>query len=98
MTTAGLIRASDLAAKWAATAEHQAGKRGDRVRARLKNLLTEEDYAAVASYFGANALRALQSALITESNIEDTDPEALTLRECTVCGATTPVEWTPPKG
>lgn len=96
--TEGLTRAAELAALWAVTAEHEAGERGNRVHARLKNLLTEQDFSAIASYFGANALRALQSTLIHEADIEDTDPEALTLRECCACGATVPVQWTPPEG
>lgn len=95
--TAGLLRAADLAAKWAATGEHQAGKRGERVRARLKNLLTDEDYGAIASVFGANSLRALQSALMNEAAIEDTDPEALVLHECPNCGHHVPIAWTPPE-
>lgn len=71
--TAGLLRAAQWARRWAATSEHAAGARAERIIERLGGLLNRDDQRALEAHYGALALQALARHLQAEADREVTD-------------------------
>lgn len=70
---AGLQRAAHWARRWAATSEHAAGARAERILDRLGALVSRDDLRALEAHYGALALQAFARAVQAEADREVTD-------------------------